>query len=246
MSLLESIIAQKQLEVTALKTDGRDFAAALRRQPCSVIAEYKRASPSKGTLDTKRTIEEMVQLYQAGGAAAVSILTDERFFQGELDFLRRARTASSLPILRKDFIIDPIQVYQSKLAGADAILLIARILNAAQLQQLCTLAHELHLQTLVETHSLQEVERAIVCAPTMIGVNTRDLDSLDIRLELLAQLRPHIPKTTCAVAESGIITEADFVLARQLNYQAVLMGTTFMTAANPRNQVHQFVQYGSD
>lgn len=243
MSLLETIIAQKQLEVAALKTDTRDFVAALRQHPCSVIAEYKRASPSKGTFAGQRSVEEMVQLYQASGAAAASILTDERFFQGELDCLRRARAACTLPILRKDFIIDPIQVYQSKLAGADAILLIARILSVDQLRQLCTLAHELDLQTLVEVHSLVEVERAIVCAPTMIGVNTRDLDTLAIRFELLAELRPSIPETICAVAESGISSAADFARARDLRYQAVLMGTAFMTASNPHAVVKQFTQY---
>jgi len=244
MTLLQDIVAQKQIEVAALRGPRHDFVAALRKRPCSIIAEYKRASPSGGELNTVRTIEQVAQLYESGGAAAISILTDERFFQGELDFIQRARAVCDLPILRKDFIIDPLQVYQSKFAGADAILLIVRILSDAQLQTLSALAHELQLQILVEVHSAAELERARLCEPDMIGVNTRDLDSLAIRLELLEELRPRISPTICAVAESGITTLADFTAACTLGYQAVLMGTVFMKSDNPLQVLKEFSAYG--
>lgn len=244
MTLLQDIVAQKHIEVAALHGGQRDFVAVLRQHPCGIIAEYKRASPSNGQLNLARTIEEVAQLYAAGGAAALSILTDERFFQGQLDFIKRARAVCDLPILRKDFIIDPLQVYQSKLAGADAILLIVRILSDAQLQTLSTLAHSLQLQILVEVHSAVELERAVSCKPDMIGVNTRDLDSLAIRLELLEELRPLIPPTLCAVAESGITTLTDFAAVRALGYQAILMGTVFMESDNPLQVLKEFSAYG--
>jgi indole-3-glycerol phosphate synthase len=245
MNILQDIVRQKQREVEVLRVSQRDFVAALRQHPCSIIAEYKRASPSGGQLNMTLSVEAAGQLYAAGGAAAMSILTDQPFFQGELDFIRRARAVCSLPILRKDFIIDPLQVYQSKLAGADAILLIVRILTDEQLQTLSNTAHALNLQTLVEVHTAQELQRALSFAPDAIGVNTRNLDTLEIHLDLLTELRPLIPATICAVAESGVETPNDVATVRQLGYQAVLLGTALMTAPAPADLLKKFVAYGN-
>lgn len=236
--MLDQIITHKQAELKAFIDDQRDLVQSLKQHgPCAVIAEYKRASPSAGVINTTLSVEEAVQQYEAGGAAAISILTDQRFFQGQLDYLRRARTACTLPLLRKDFIIDPIQVYESKLAGADAILLIARILPQEQLIALADLAHALHLQILVEINEQSEITKALRCHPDMLGINSRNLQTMTTDLPRIAEIITAIPKEILVVAESGVQSRSDVEKLQQAGARAVLIGTHFMRANNQQTAV---------
>lgn len=193
----------------------------------SLIAEYKRASPSKGDINLNISVEEVVQKYQALGAQMISILTNESLFKGHLDFIRRAKVACSLPILRKDFITTPAQVQESKLAGADAILLIVAMLSSQQLIELNQLALQLGLQTLVEAHTAAELVQAIACQPTMVGINSRNLTTLEIDTSIFAELAPQVPDDVRLVAESGL-TLADLPKLETLGFDAALIGSSLM------------------
>lgn len=229
MSALQGAIARIQIQ------DERDFIEALRNSTTipAVIAEFKKASPSAGVIAEQAELEPTVQAYVAGGAAALSILTDEKFFNGKLEYIAQAKSATSLPVLRKDFIIDPYQVYESKLAGADAILLIVGVLQPRQLKVLVELAHNLQLQTLLEVHDMNELQVALSCDAQLIGINTRNLGTMEVTLEIFAEIAQAVPKETLLVAESGIGNRTDVELVTSHGADAILVGTTLMKAADP-------------
>ena len=199
----------------------------------AVIAEIKRASPSKGLLRDPFHPAQIAQSYAAGGAACLSVLTDHDFFQGHEDDLREARAACTLPALRKDFIIDPYQVHEARLIGADAILLIVAALEDARLRELAQLATELHLDVLVEVHDGDELERALALKLPLIGINNRNLRSFETRLDTTLKLLARIPSDRLVVTESGIHSPADVALMREHGVSAFLVGEAFMRAADP-------------
>ena len=215
----------------------RDFTAALRQRveadQAAVIAEVKKASPSKGVLREDFDPAAIARSYEAGGAACLSVLTDVDFFQGSDDYLKQARGACSLPVLRKDFIIDPYQVYEARVMGADCILLIVAALGDAQLQELAGLADHLDLDVLVEVHDGEELERALHLPTPLIGVNNRDLRTFDTRLETTLELLPAIPEDRLVITESGIHERADVARMRQQGVNVFLVGEAFMRAEDP-------------
>ena len=215
----------------------RDFlgalqAAATKGRP-AVIAEIKKASPSQGVLREAFDPAAIARSYAAAGASCLSILTDRQFFQGEADYLKQGREACVLPVLRKDFIIDPWQVYESRLMGADCILLIVKALGDAQLWELAALASDLGMDALLEVHDGEELERALVLGPPFVGINNRDLTSFHTDLAVTLDLLRRIPKDCLVVTESGIKTREDVARMRGHGVQGFLVGETFMRAPDP-------------
>lgn len=199
----------------------------------AVIAEIKRASPSKGLLRDPFRPADIARSYAAAGACCLSVLTDRDFFQGSEDYLKEARAACELPVLRKDFIIDPYQVYEARLIGADCILLIVAALDDARLLELERLAVDLDLDVLVEVHDAEELQRALAIGATLIGVNNRNLRTFETRLDTTLDLLPRIPAGHTVVTESGIHTPADVALMREHGIHAFLVGEAFMRAPDP-------------
>jgi indole-3-glycerol phosphate synthase len=214
-------------------SERRDFAAALAMPGLGVIAEMKQASPSRGVLRTDYRPREIAPGYEAAGAVALSVLTEERFFKGSLGDLEEAREAVSLPVLRKDFILEPYQVYESEAAGADALLLIVAILSDSELRGLIELANGLELAALVEVHSDEEVGRAVAAGARIVGVNNRDLRTFEVNLETSLRLRASIPAGVLTVSESGIGTAADLTRLKAAGFDAALIGERLITEANP-------------
>ncbi len=201
----------------------------------AVIAEIKRASPSKGLLRDLFLPAEIARSYAAAGACGLSVLTDRDFFQGHEDYLKEARAACELPVLRKDFIIDPYQVYEARLIGADCILLIVAALDDAPLRELARLATDLQMGVLIEVHDADELARALVLDRNLplIGINNRNLRTFEIRLDTTLELLARIPAGRTVVTESGIHTPADVALMREHGVHAFLVGEAFMRAADP-------------
>jgi len=248
---LARILAKKGEEVAELKSrvdrrdlkrqaedapPSRDFLAALQNCPhVPIIAEIKKTSPSAGTIKSGVDVRRLAQEYQTGGAAALSVLTDQPFFGGSLADLAEARPAVNLPILRKDFLIDPLQLYQARAAGADAVLLIVAALEPVRLAELFHEALELGLTPLVEVHRENEVPTALALNPPLIGLNNRDLTTLEVSLETCLRLRPLITNGALVVAESGINEPAEVALLRAAGLNAFLVGTALMRAADPKS-----------
>ncbi len=199
----------------------------------AVIAEVKKASPSKGVLRADFRPAEIAQSYERGGAACLSMLTDADFFQGSEEYLMQARAACRLPVLRKDFIIDPYQVYEARVIGADCILLIVAALGDAMLLELSQLAGHLGMDVLVEVHDARELERALMLPQKLIGINNRDLRSFDISLQTTLGLLAQVPDDRVVVTESGIHTAGDVSLMREHGVNAFLVGEAFMRAVDP-------------
>ncbi|MGC8862447.1 MAG: indole-3-glycerol phosphate synthase TrpC [Armatimonadota bacterium] len=220
-----------------------DFARRLARNELglpAVIAEVKRASPSKGVIREDMDPVAIAASYEEAGAAAVSVLTDEQFFQGSLVYLRQIKQAVSLPVLRKDFIIDEYQVYESRASGADAILLIAAALDRDTLVELMNRATEIGLQYLVEVHDEAEMRTAIeVCAP-IIGINNRNLRTFEVSLDTTARLVPMIPRAK-KVSESGIFTRSDMIRLGELGVDAVLIGEALMREPNVGEKLRELI-----
>jgi indole-3-glycerol phosphate synthase len=215
------------------RPERRDFAAALAGGPLRIIAELKRASPSRGILRQQYRCEAIARSYEAAGASALSVLTEERHFLGSLHDLETVRAAVRLPVLRKDFVIEDYQVYESVARGADALLLIVAALSDEDLRRLLELCHSLRVAPLVEVHDESELERALGAGARIIGVNNRDLKTLEVDLEVSLRLRPRIPPGTIAVSESGIRTGEDLRRVADARYHAALIGERLMTAADP-------------
>jgi indole-3-glycerol phosphate synthase len=251
--ILDRIVAVKRDEVAAAKarvpvaalraqaearTDVRGFEQALRAKlaagDAGVIAEVKKASPSKGVLREHFVPAEIAASYQRGGAACLSVLTDEHFFQGSAAYLQQARAACMLPVLRKDFIVDAYQVDEARVMGADCILLIAACLGDTPLSELESLARGLGMDVLVEVHDAAELERVLRCTQTpLVGVNNRNLRSFEVSLDTTLDLLPRMPAGRLLVTESGIGTHADVVRLRAAGVHAFLVGEAFMRAEDP-------------
>ncbi|MBK8027858.1 MAG: indole-3-glycerol phosphate synthase TrpC [Chloroflexi bacterium] len=254
-TILDRILLRKLDEIELLRPNGdalrtaaesaappRDFAAALQRDTVALIAEVKHASPSKGVLVKDFDPVRIARIYAENGAAAVSVLTDEQFFQGHLDHLRAVRAAVGLPVLRKEFVIDPLQVYEARAAGADAVLLIVMALEDAQLVDLHALTRELGMAALVEVHNEEELDRARTAGASLIGVNNRDLRTFREDLSTTSRVADRLagdPSVTL-VAESAIRSAADVAEMGRLGAHAVLVGEGLLKAADLAGQVREF------
>jgi indole-3-glycerol phosphate synthase len=215
----------------------RDFIAALRERIASggtcVIAEIKKASPSRGVLRPIFDPAAIASRYEAGGATCVSVLTDREYFQGGPDDLVVARAACGLPVLRKDFMVDEYQVVESRVLGADCILLIVAVLDDARLAALETVARKLGMAVLAEVHDALELNRALQLDTPLIGINNRNLRTFDVELETTLDLLPRIPRERIVITESGIVAPTDVARMRAAGVQAFLVGEAFMRAADP-------------
>jgi indole-3-glycerol phosphate synthase len=258
--ILQTILRRKAGEVAersarvsldALRSQARDvapprgFLGALQtrvdRGDAAVIAEIKKASPSKGVLREHFDPSAIAVSYEKGGATCLSVLTDVDFFQGADVYLRQARAACALPVLRKDFVIDPYQVYEARVLGADCILLIVAALDDALLADLLGLADELHLDALVEVHDAGEMRRALATPARLIGVNNRDLRTFETRLDTTLDLKKDFPEQRLLVTESGIHTRQDVQLMRQHGVHTFLVGEAFMKAPEPGEKLAELL-----
>lgn len=254
--MLNRIIAQKSVAVERQKktiplphlkqligeqSAPRDLSLALRGDGIRLIAEVKRASPSRGLLCSDFNPVALAKTYARCGAAAISVVTDEDYFQGSIDHLAAVRREVNLPLLRKDFIIDRYQVYESRAYGADALLLIVAALNQEQLTGLLALSHLLGLQCLVEAHSKIEVERAVVSGAEIIGINSRDLNTFAVDLDTICQLRPLIPEGRIVVGESGISRRSDIKKLKECGVNAVLVGEALVTAPDIPTKIKELI-----
>lgn len=217
--------------------EDRPFSEALTRPGLSLIAEFKRRSPSAGEISATAEVPSQVRAYESGGAAALSVLTDEPHFGGSLEDLRAARSACSLPIIRKDFIVDPYQLYEAAVNGADAVLLIVRALGDRELRALYEEARAIDLDCLVEVHDAEELERALAADVEVVGINNRDLDRGTIDLGTTFELMPDVPAGKTVVAESGISGRAELEELERVGVDAVLIGGTLMAAPDPEAKV---------
>jgi indole-3-glycerol phosphate synthase len=220
----------------------RPFNEALVRPGLSLVAEFKRASPSSGDLRPGAEVEELVAAYERGGAAALSVLTDERNFDGSLDDLRRARAASELPILRKDFVVDPYQLSEAAANGADAVLLIAAALDDELLALLHEEARALDLDCVVEVHDEQELERALALDADVIGINNRNLRDLSVDLQTTHELITDVPAGKTVVSESGYRSRDDLEELERIGVDAVLVGEALMRAPDPEDLVRELTR----
>jgi indole-3-glycerol phosphate synthase len=219
----------------------RDFAAALRAQSPAIIAEVKKASPSRGVLSGDFDPARIASAYESGGAAAVSVLTDQAFFEGSLSDLEAARAAISLPVLRKDFTIAESQILEAAAHGADAILLIAAILSEREIRNFREYAAKLGLAALVEVHNRRELDVAVAAGSDVIGVNNRDLNTFTVTLETSLELAEHIPAGALRVSESGIHGPEDIARLRAAGYSAFLVGEHLMKSGDPESALRSLV-----
>jgi indole-3-glycerol phosphate synthase len=258
-TVLQKILARKVEEVAQRKVSvpladlerlaygslaPRGFARALmervaRKEP-AVIAEVKKASPSKGVLREEFIPTDIARSYESGGATCLSVLTDVDFFQGSDAYLKEVRAACSLPVIRKDFMIDPYQVIEARAIGADCILLIVSALDDVQMSELATAAKSVGLDVLVEVHDAVELERALnVLETSLIGINNRNLHTFEVNLETTLDLLPSIPRDKVVITESGILNRADVELMQISDVHAFLVGEAFMRAENPGHELHR-------
>jgi indole-3-glycerol phosphate synthase len=248
VNVLDRIVAHKRGEIAAAKAKRpvaelhaalsaappvRDFVAALKAAPwMGLIAEVKKASPSAGVIKADFDPLEIAARYQAAGANCLSVLTDEHFFQGHLDYLRKIRETASVPCLRKDFLIDRYQVLEARVAGADAILLIAECLTDCELRDLYFYASELGMESLIEVYDPENLERVLKLEPALVGVNNRDLRTFTVDLDHTIRLAKQVPSSTLLVSESGIKSRADVERLKAAGVGAILVGETLMRAGN--------------
>ncbi|MFH1684074.1 MAG: indole-3-glycerol phosphate synthase TrpC [Candidatus Margulisiibacteriota bacterium] len=237
--LLDEIVQNKRQEVTGLKIPSsieglpktRPF---LSKDKFSLIAEIKKASPSAGLIRPNFDPYSIAKAYEESGAAAISVLTDEKYFQGKLEYIKQVKEITTIPVLRKDFILNEAQVYESRIAGADAILLIVRILSEAELSKLISLTEQLGMQALVETHTAEEAKLAVKVGAKIIGINNRDLDTLKIDLRNTLAILKQVPelKDKIVISESGIKTNRDIQLLKNVGVNGVLIGETILKSDN--------------
>lgn len=262
--ILKKILETKQQEVTAARTimplaamqaaaqeaaAPRDFAGAIRsrvvhKQP-AVIAEIKKASPSKGVIREDFRPADIAASYEKGGAACLSVLTDKQYFQGSAEYLKQARNSCSLPVLRKDFMIAPYQVHEARAMGADCILLIVAALELPQMQELEAIAHELKMAVLVESHDGAELELALQLKTPLIGINNRNLRTFDVSLDTTLNLLDQIPEDRIVITESGIFTHDDVVLMQSRDVHAFLVGEAFMRQPEPGAELARVFRTGA-
>jgi indole-3-glycerol phosphate synthase len=256
LRLLE-ILEEKKQEVAGLKRNGirlpgptdipgiRNFKAAISKPGrINLIAEIKFASPSAGTIREKSDPIKIGRIYERAGAAAISLLTDQKFFNGHLENLPGLKKAVNLPILRKDFIIDEIQIRESLVWGADAVLLIVRILSDAQLKELLHICHENNLSALVEIHDREDLEKAFDSKAEIIGINNRDLDTFEIDLQTTRNLAAQIPEGHIVVGESGLHTPKDIKGLKGIKINAVLVGSSLMSSDDIESKTREIIEAG--
>ncbi|MBD9427336.1 indole-3-glycerol phosphate synthase TrpC [Pseudomonas sp. PDM15] len=264
-TVLEKILARKAEEVAERRTrvsfaeveaaarqadPMRGFARALQervaQKQAAVIAEVKKASPSKGVLRENFVPAEIAKSYEAGGAACLSVLTDVDFFQGADEYLQQARAACSLPVIRKDFMIDPYQIVEARALGADCVLLIVSALDDVRMAELASTAKDVGLDVLVEVHDGDELERALKTLDTpLVGINNRNLHSFEVSLETTLDLLPRIPRDRLVITESGILTRADVELMEINEVYSFLVGEAFMRAEDPGTELKRLFFAGS-
>jgi indole-3-glycerol phosphate synthase len=260
LTILERIVEAKRAELAAARRNVsekaleercrsagavRDFVGALRAKRPAVIAEIKKASPSRGVLREPFDPAAIARSYETAGAACLSVLTDREFFQGSSADLRAARAACALPVLRKDFMIDPYQVVEARAMGADCILLIAACLSAGQMAELEEAANRLGMAVLVEVHDAAELDGALRLATPLIGVNNRDLRTFVTRLETTLDLLPRLPPDRMLITESGILSAAHVARMRAAGVHAFLVGEAFMRAADPGAALRELFYAGA-
>ncbi len=261
-TILDKIIETKRLRVAQAKRNidishlrkrakeersaaqPRRFQTAIKnRDRVNIIAEFKKASPSKGVINTSADPASVARAYKNGGAAAISVLTEEDFFGGSLDDLRAVRNAVDLPILRKDFIFDEYQIYEAAEAGADAILLLAAMLNDDLLAELhCVAENELGLDALVEVHTIDELERVMTIGAKLIGVNNRDLKTFNVSLDVSRELIEYAPDDSVVISESGLKTKNDLIELRDLGYSGFLIGEALMRSIDLENELRRLIE----
>lgn len=256
MTILDKITAYKHKEVEAKKDtiptrllekfpffskETKSLAEALRSSTTGIIAEHKRRSPSKSIINDKVLLHEIVSGYEKAGASGISVLTDSNFFGGSLDDLLLAKKTVSIPILRKEFIIDPYQIYEAKAYGADAILLIAACLSAEELKQFSHLAKSLKLDVLLEVHNQEELGKSLLPNVDIIGVNNRNLKDFEVNINISKKLSEEIPKDFVKISESGISDVETIKDLRTYGFQGFLIGETFMKTENPGETAKLFI-----
>jgi indole-3-glycerol phosphate synthase len=243
VALKKSIIPVKQLEQSVLferKTNSLVY--NLSTSSSGIIAEHKRRSPSKSIINHSHSVEDIVRSYENGGASGISILTDSQYFGGSLADLLLARATTSLPLLRKDFIIDEYQIIEAKAFGADIILLIAAVLNKAEIKQFSELAKSLDLEVLIEIHNQEELEKSVIPSLDLIGVNNRNLKTFEVDLEFSKQLATNIPKEFIKISESGIDSAESVSELLKYGFKGFLMGEYFMKSENSEYTMKEFIK----
>ncbi|CAN7506355.1 indole-3-glycerol phosphate synthase TrpC [Caballeronia sp. LjRoot34] len=239
--IAQESVSLEELRLQASTRDSRDFVGALRAKHAAgkpaIIAEVKKASPSKGVLRENFVPAEIAKSYEQGGAACLSVLTDVQFFKGSVAYLEEARAACSLPILRKDFIVDPYQILEARAMGADCILLIAAALQPLQMRDLEAYAHSLGLAVLVEVHDRDELEQSLTLKTPLIGVNNRNLRTFETSIETTIGMLDMVPEDRIVVTESGILSRVDVDRLRAMDVQTFLVGEAFMRADDPGTEL---------
>ncbi|WP_347373127.1 indole-3-glycerol phosphate synthase TrpC [Aequorivita sp. Q41] len=256
MTILDKITAYKRKEIAVKKEaipirllekfplfskETKSLAEALRISTTGIIAEHKRRSPSKSVINANVLLDEVVLGYENAGASGISVLTDTNFFGGSLDDLVLAEKTVSIPILRKEFIVDPYQIYEAKAYGADAILLIAAYLSAEELKQFSHLAKSLKLDVLLEVHNAEELQKSVVPNVAMIGVNNRNLKTFEVNIDISKSLSEEIPKDFVKISESGISTVETIKELKSFGFEGFLIGENFMKTENPGESAKQFI-----
>jgi len=257
--ILDEIIKNKQQEVSVLKENfkdkdieqlivglpkSRDFLKAFSKGKFSLIAEIKKSSPSAGLIRKDFEPISLAKVYEESGASAISVLTDEKYFQGKLEYIKQAKESTTIPVLRKEFIVDEAQVYESKIAGADAVLLIARILKDDELINLLALTEKLGMQALVEVHNADEVQRVLKTNARIIGINNRDLDTLKISLKTTINLLKQFPglKDRVVISESGIQNKKDVQMLRDVGVDGMLVGEAILKSASVPDKIRELLR----
>lgn len=259
MSILEKIVSDKRADVAMLKNEvpvelmrqlaesmprPQSLSRALRGEGLKLIAEIKRASPSKGILAENIDPVKLARLYAGNGAAAISVITEKNYFMGDISYISSIKTdlgSSCPPLIRKDFILEPYQIYESRARGADALLLIAAALSWEQLKELLVLGHELELECLVEVHNESELATALDCGAGIIGINNRNLDTFEVNLKTTHRLRPLVPDTCVVVSESGFASRQDVNFIKGLNVNAILVGEAFVKTLDVPSKIRELM-----
>jgi len=234
-------LCSKATEIRSLRPLNSLHAALSKTHQTNIIAEIKRASPSRGIINDHVDVGQQAQNYKIGGACAISVLTEETYFKGSIDDLKTARAAVDLPLLRKDFTIDEFQIYEAAAAGADAILLIVAALTSENLLDFQTLAHELGMDAIVEVHTAEEIEIAAQVDAPIVGVNNRDLKTFDVTLDISRRLINHRPKNALMIAESGISSREQIRELKDLGFDGFLVGESLMRTANSKYMLEALI-----
>lgn len=242
IALKKSVVSIAQLENAELfNTKTNSLRKSIANSPFGIIAEHKRRSPSKATINNRFSVEEIVKGYENAGASGISVLTDTQYFGGSSEDLLLARAAVQVPLLRKEFIVDEYQLIEAKAFGADAILLIAAVLSQKEIKHLSEFAQSLALEVLLEIHNLEELEKGIMPSLDLIGVNNRNLKTLEVSLENSMDLSSHIPNDFIKVSESGISSTEDVKLLKKQGFQGFLIGENFMKTNDPGANLEEFI-----